>query len=78
MNCEKCDIDDSNACIHNDDKHTLCTECMREMQFEWDCEEQEFVPNSIPCECGGEMIWCTCCHMYSQSCCEDYGTCLCS
>jgi hypothetical protein len=29
-------------------------------------------------ECGGRMSWCTCCQMWSRTCCEDYGTCMCS
>ena len=28
--------------------------------------------------CGGQMVWCSCCRMYSSTCCEDYGTCMCS
>lgn len=33
-----------------------------------------------PCDlgCGGEMQWCSCCEMYSNNCCQDYGTCMCS
>jgi hypothetical protein len=28
--------------------------------------------------CGGTMNWCSCCQMWSQSCCVEYGTCACS
>lgn len=30
------------------------------------------------CDCGGIMEWCDCCAMYTKTCCEDYGTCMCS
>ena len=29
-------------------------------------------------ECGGYMTWCEGCRMWSRTCCEQYGTCLCS
>lgn len=29
-------------------------------------------------DCGGYMTWCDCCQMWSQDCCEEYGTCMCS
>jgi hypothetical protein len=28
--------------------------------------------------CDGQMTWCSCCHMWSRICCEDYGSCECS
>lgn len=28
--------------------------------------------------CGGTMTWCESCMMWTQTCCEEYGTCLCS
>ncbi|WP_395000477.1 hypothetical protein [Acinetobacter sp.] len=28
--------------------------------------------------CGGMMSWCTCCEVFSNNCCVDYGTCMCS
>ena len=28
--------------------------------------------------CGGEMEWCSSCRTYTQICCVDYGTCMCS
>lgn len=28
--------------------------------------------------CGGVMTWCSCCEMWSRTCCEEYGTCQCS
>jgi hypothetical protein len=33
-----------------------------------------------PCDlgCGGQMSWCSCCEMYSNDCCVDWGTCQCS
>lgn len=29
-------------------------------------------------DCGGRMIWCTCCREWSKICCQDYGSCECS
>ena len=29
-------------------------------------------------DCGGQMEWCEGCQMYTQLCCEEYGTCMCS
>ena len=26
----------------------------------------------------GEMSWCSCCEVYTSTCCCDYGTCMCS
>lgn len=28
--------------------------------------------------CGGQEVWCNCCEMFTQTCCVDYGTCMCS
>ena len=28
--------------------------------------------------CGGRMTWCSCCGVWTQLCCEKYGTCMCS
>jgi hypothetical protein len=28
--------------------------------------------------CGGEKKWCSSCDMYTRTCCEEYGTCMCS
>jgi hypothetical protein len=28
--------------------------------------------------CEGFMVWCSSCEMYTKTCCEDYGTCMCS
>jgi hypothetical protein len=28
--------------------------------------------------CGGQMSWCSCCEVWSSTCCCDYGTCQCS
>jgi hypothetical protein len=28
--------------------------------------------------CGGEKRWCSCCDMWTRTCCEEYGTCMCS
>jgi hypothetical protein len=31
------------------------------------------------CEvCGGQMSWCEGCQMWSRTCCDEYGTCMCS
>lgn len=29
-------------------------------------------------DCGGEMLWCDCCNMWTKTCCIEYGTCMCS
>ena len=29
-------------------------------------------------DCGGQIEWCTSCNMWTQTCCETYGTCACS
>ena len=28
--------------------------------------------------CGGQMVWCSFCKVFTKTCCVDYGTCLCS
>lgn len=28
--------------------------------------------------CGGQASWCSCCEVYTSTCCVDYGTCMCS
>jgi len=28
--------------------------------------------------CGGQKEWCEGCQMWSRTCCEEYGTCMCS
>jgi hypothetical protein len=28
--------------------------------------------------CGGREQWCSCCQMWTKTCCVDYGTCMCS
>ena len=39
----------------------------------------EYQGDEVTCPyCGGQMVWCTGCEMYSQVCCEEYGTCECS
>jgi hypothetical protein len=29
-------------------------------------------------ECGGQMTWCSGCQVWSRTCCEKYGTCMCN
>ena len=29
-------------------------------------------------KCFGLMSWCSCCEVWSRTCCEEYGTCACS
>ena len=29
-------------------------------------------------DCGNHMSWCSSCEVWSQTCCQDYGTCQCS
>ena len=47
-------------------------------------EDQELddygYPLPIKCDigCGGYMSWCSCCECYTNNCCVDYGTCMCS
>lgn len=42
-------------------------------------DEQEWDAKTQRCdECGGLMEWCDCCEMWTQICCVDYGTCMCS
>lgn len=38
--------------------------------------EQKELTATCP-DCGGQMSWCSCCQMFSQHCCVDWGTCLC-
>ena len=28
--------------------------------------------------CGGQMTWCSSCDMWTETCCDTYGTCACS
>jgi len=36
-------------------------------------------PRTQRCDsCGGQMQWCELCQMFSKTCCEEYGTCMCS
>ena len=36
-------------------------------------------PRTAYCDvCGGQMVWCSGCEVYSRTCCEQYGTCMCS
>jgi hypothetical protein len=41
-------------------------------------EAWEYTDTEDCYECGGQMIWCTICQMYTRTCCEEYGTCMCS
>jgi hypothetical protein len=42
-------------------------------------EEPEIHETERRCEdCGGWMTWCESCEMWSRSCCQEYGTCMCS
>ena len=29
-------------------------------------------------DCGGQMTWCETCQMYTKTCCQEYGSCMCS
>lgn len=36
-------------------------------------------PSESTCpNCGGTMSWCSCCQMWTRTCCVEYGTCQCS
>ena len=38
-----------------------------------------YQPKTTYCEnCGGEKVWCEGCEMWSRTCCEEFGTCMCS
>jgi hypothetical protein len=79
--CEKCGRPEKfrELAVYKDNLQTLCTECMEKLELVWDNESYEFTPLYVTCpDCGGTMTWCTCCEMYSQNCCVDYGTCQCS
>jgi len=28
--------------------------------------------------CGGDMVWCSLCQVWTSTCCVDWGTCMCS
>lgn len=40
---------------------------------EFDSLQEDYCPN-----CGGTMEWCDSCRVWSQTCCQEYGTCECS
>ncbi len=41
--------------------------------------EGGWYPGGDRCQsCGGSMTWCSCCQCWTQNCCVDYGTCMCS
>jgi hypothetical protein len=57
----------------------LCWSCMRKLDLSWDHDERQFVDQTATCpDCDGLMYWCSCCCVYTQTCCVDYGTCQCS
>ena len=47
-------------------------------EFVTDDDDERDESNSSCSNCGGTMTWCDLCRMWSKSCCEDYGTCMCS
>ena len=77
MKCTNCN--EQEACHEENINYALCKDCMDNLDMCWDRDENEFVPCCADCpDCGGTMTWCSCCCMYSQHCCVDYGTCQCS
>lgn len=49
------------------------------MEEEYFDEEGDPVEGMIPCgECDGYQTWCDGCKMYTQTCCVEWGTCMCS
>jgi hypothetical protein len=39
----------------------------------------EYIPRYRTCsECGGTETWCSSCECYSKTCCQDWGSCMCS
>jgi cytochrome c-type biogenesis protein CcmH/NrfF len=44
-----------------------------------DLDMHIYIGDSVRCpDCGGQMIWCSNCQIYTQICCVEYGTCMCS
>lgn len=42
-------------------------------------ESEGYEGDTKTCEdCGGLMTWCSCCLVYTKTCCVEYGTCMCS
>ena len=77
MKCTNCKKQE--ACHEESETYALCDDCMDKLDVAWNPDYYEFVPRYADCpDCGGVMTWCTCCDMYSQHCCVDYGTCGCS
>lgn len=60
-------------------ERALCPECMDVLDLVWDSSSDSFKEREMECpDCGGMMSWCSFCETYTQNCCVDYGTCLCS
>ena len=50
-----------------------------EPRYEEDNEPDGYYGEDMRCgSCEGYMLWCSCCEVYTQTCCVDYGTCMCS
>jgi len=79
MNCTNCKKQEAVLVEEHGELRALCDDCMDKLGLVWDTDEYEFAPRYIHCpNCGGFIVWCDCCKMYTQSCCIEYGTCPCS
>ena len=54
--------------------YTVLTEKVDKMDY---FDEHDEGDSTCP-DCGGEMTWCESCRMWTQLCCEEYGTCMCA
>ena len=42
-------------------------------------DNHTYIGETATCQsCFGEKVWCSGCQMYTATCCEEYGTCMCS
>jgi len=79
MECDSCDNCNSKSTYEDINGKKLCRLCMSKEGLSFDYDEREFVPQHAPChDCDDQMEWCDCCGVYTQTCCVDYGTCMCS
>ena len=83
------DEDECTRCLglkhHPSDSSKKCPECKGtgkcpkavEEMYEFDDDDKEH--GDPTCEwCGGEMQWCPVCDRWTSTCCQEYGTCMCS
>ena len=76
--CTECNKNEAEHESRSGDE-ALCYKCADKLDRWWDSDSSEYVDSWQECpDCGGRMEWCSCCRVYTQTCCVDYGTCLCS